>query len=192
MSEKKVKVYFAAPFFNPDQVALNDSLIKAIESVEGVSVWAPQRDGILCPKDASEEVRHKVFCLDAEQISACQCMVAVLDYLGADLCRIPDTQESASVVDLPHINLPDAGTVWEMGYAYSVGLPILGFSTSGSGFNLMLSQSLVCLVDKVTDLTRSLGLTVQAQIADSQGDNATYLSLMQRARQFGIRSILSE
>lgn len=43
----------------------------------------------------------------------------------------------------PALNLPDSGTVFEVGYMYAIGKPIVTISFVGSKLNLMLAESVV-------------------------------------------------
>lgn len=83
-----MNIYLAAPLFNPMQTVLNENIISSLEAV-GHKVWAPQRDGILCPKDASIEERQRIFMMDVEEVYKADCVVAVLDYLGVNIFSIP-------------------------------------------------------------------------------------------------------
>lgn len=105
--------YLAGPFFNEEQVEL-------IQFIEGLAsdanpIFSPMSDGFVLKPDASIEERDQIFQSNVDAIKEASWMLAVIDDF-------------------------DPGTVWEMGYAYSDGLPILAYSdVPGRGLNVMLA-----------------------------------------------------
>ncbi|GAG41688.1 unnamed protein product [marine sediment metagenome] len=119
-------IYLAGPFFNEEQTATivrAEALWdRAVERAGTDHLWgrmelySPRREFQVGP-DSTENER------------GC-CFQANLSYIRA-----------ASLV-FARIDDFDAGTVWEMGYAYAVGATTVTWTTvEGRGLNLMLAQS---------------------------------------------------
>ena len=108
--------YFASPFFNPEQVEREERMIAHLRSL-GFRVFSPKEACHLGAK-ASQESREEVFNSNCNAINSSRAVFAVTD--GKDM-----------------------GTIWEAGYAYGVGKPVIYFAeTLGNNqFNLMLAQS---------------------------------------------------
>lgn len=106
-------VYLAAPFFNDAQ----RDLCTFIEEFETSSllIYSPRKDGGVLKPDASDEDRERIFSENVTAIEAARWTLAVIDDF-------------------------DTGVLWEMGYAYAKGIPILGYSdVEGRGLNVMLA-----------------------------------------------------
>ena len=107
--------YLAGPFFNETQV----NLIKFLEALksEMMPIYSPMSDGFVLKPDASNEEREEVFTSNTDAIDHSHFMLAVIDDF-------------------------DPGTIWEMGYAFGKGVPILAYSdVPGRGLNVMLAGS---------------------------------------------------
>lgn len=109
-------IYFASPFFNPEQVEREERMIKHLRSL-GFRVFSPKENCHLDPKAGSES-RTNVFKANCDAIKASRAVFAVTD--GKDM-----------------------GTIWEAGYAYGIDKPVLYYAeTLGNNqFNLMLAES---------------------------------------------------
>lgn len=109
-------IYFASPFFNPEQIEREERLIKHLRKI-GFSVFSPRENCLLKPM-ASIEDRKKVFDDNCNAIKNSRAVFAVTD--GKDV-----------------------GTIWEAGYAYGIEKPVMYYAeTLGDNlFNLMLAQS---------------------------------------------------
>jgi len=116
MSRQVKKIYFASPFFNPEQVEREEYLKQALRDL-GFEVFSP-KECFHCPPDADDKTRQKTFEGNCEELIDCDLVFAVTD--GKDM-----------------------GTIWEAGFAYAINKPIIYFcETLGDGqFNLMLAQS---------------------------------------------------
>lgn len=116
----KTKIYLAAPFFNDNQRHLVSELEKFIEKnkPEGWSVYSPSRDAFVISPDSPEEEKEKAFDMNYEVIEDCGLMIAVVDDR-------------------------DMGTVWEMGAAYALKVPVITVSAFNYGVNLMLAFSTI-------------------------------------------------
>lgn len=108
--------YFASPFFNPEQVEREERMIAHLRGL-GFTVFSPKESCHLDAK-ASLNSREAVFNSNCEAINNSKAVFAVTD--GKDM-----------------------GTIWEAGYAYGIGKPVIYFAeTLGNNkFNLMLAQS---------------------------------------------------
>jgi nucleoside 2-deoxyribosyltransferase len=178
-----LKVYLAGPFFNSESVRILQEMLKVLEK-ESCKVFAPMRDGILCPKNADAAMRRKVFELDIKKIEEADLVVALLDY------PLPINQNLLLRVRSPNgikdvsVHFPDSGTVFEMGYAFALsaqrrsqgqpGLPVIGFTSCKQGLNLMVTECCAAIAtsfQELQDLVRSYrdgkGLGVRAgELAD--------------------------
>lgn len=86
-----MKVYFASPFFNPEQVERERRLVNVLRK-QGFDVYAPSESCILKP-DATEKERDTVFLDNINHLIDADIVFAVTD--GKDI-----------------------GTIWEAGFAY--------------------------------------------------------------------------
>lgn len=109
-------LYLASPFFNQEQVEREEAVKTKLRN-EGFKVFSPKENCFL-PPNASMTARETVFNENCNAIKRCKAVFAITD--GKDI-----------------------GTIWEAGYAYGIGKPVIYFAeTLGDrGFNLMLAQS---------------------------------------------------
>lgn len=138
---KNMKVYFASPWFNPEQVEREERVKGKLREL-GFNVWSP-KDNCVCSPIADKAMRTKVFSDNVENIKSCDIIFAITD--GKDM-----------------------GTIWEAGFAngYNAGMhdpetfkPIVVVyycETLGDKgqFNLMLAQSGDIVVTKFEDLEK--------------------------------------
>lgn len=109
------KIYLAGPFFRPDQIATMDT-VETIAEMAGVDYFSP-RKRCYCPPGADQIQRRATFEMNVNAIELCDLVLACIDDF-------------------------DAGTMWEMGYAFRAQRPIYAYSmVPGRGLNLMLAQS---------------------------------------------------
>ena len=178
--------YLAGPFFNPSQM----DLIKSIEESfidSGVPMFSPRlcdenkKKGPLTAQDA-----RVIFARNVDNILNCGCMLAVLDW------KMPSNQYIAQVErglkpsenygrptpdlikNFP-LNLPDTGTVFEMGAMYmqwlllhqmakssfpeNGGKPrLVGFTERGEKdkLNIMLTQACCGIIHGLDELKQFL------------------------------------
>ncbi len=127
-------VYLAAPLFSEAELDFNRMLRDEIKS-SGFNVFLPQEDSNNV-KDRDDR-QSIIFSKNEAAIGNSDIIVAVID--GVDV---------------------DSGTAWEIGYAYSLGKPILGlrtdFRTLGieGTVNLMIERSVVMCKSKMELLDR--------------------------------------
>ena len=129
------KVYFASPFFNPEQVEREERCKSKLRSL-GFEVFSPKEAFVVKP-DQDEETRTKVFEMNIINIKQCNIIFVVTD--GKDI-----------------------GTIWEAGCAYGLNqenssqqIKIVYYCETlrpGMPFNLMLAQSADVVITKFEDL----------------------------------------
>lgn len=110
-----IKVYLAAPFFNPEQLAVVEAIENLAAKHEEVELYSPRKDGVLLGMSAEErrEMGPKIFRTNCAKIDWADLMIAVIDNF-------------------------DTGVVWEMGYGYALGIEIATFTNHDYGLNIML------------------------------------------------------
>lgn len=115
-SDNQYDFYLASPFFNEQQIE-REEFVKNTLRNNGFSVYSPRENGVLTP-DATDEVRTKIFTENCEAIQRSKKVLAITD--GKDI-----------------------GTIWEAGYAYGIGKPVVYYAeTLGDNpFNVMLGKS---------------------------------------------------
>lgn len=123
-------IYLASPFFNEAQIE-REEFVKAELKKQGLEVFSP-KDNCFLPPNADEDAQASVFRQNCEAIEDSKAVFAITD--GKDI-----------------------GTIWESGYAFGKGIPIIFFAeTLGDhGFNLMLAQSGKHIVLSRDDLKKS-------------------------------------
>lgn len=130
------KIYFASPFFNPEQVEREERLKAKLRSM-GFEVFSP-KEAYFCKPDESDEKRQMVFEGNVNAINDCDILFAVTD--GKDM-----------------------GTIWEAGYANGLNraagvddrIVIVYYCETlpaGGQFNLMLAQSGDIIITRFEDM----------------------------------------
>jgi nucleoside 2-deoxyribosyltransferase len=61
-----------------------------------------------------------------------------------------------TTIHSPALNVPDSGTVWEVGYAYAQDVPVFSVSLIGQKLNIMLTESVVCHAVSMDELKSNL------------------------------------
>ena len=133
------KVYFASPWFTPEQEEREERLKAKLRSL-GFEVHSPKETAV-CGAISDPETRQKIFDGNIQAINDCDIVFAVTD--GKDM-----------------------GTIWEAGYAYGYNerQVVAGYDlkkivyyceTLGNGlFNLMLAQSGDIIITKFEDVDK--------------------------------------
>lgn len=108
--------YLASPFFNDEQRERMALVLDTLRD-RGYVVYAPFEHGIVAAEEDSDTI-YKTFKSNVEAIQSSHRVLAITD--GKDM-----------------------GTIWEAGYAYGIGKPVVYYAeTLGKNpFNLMLSES---------------------------------------------------
>lgn len=116
-----MRIYLAAAVFSMADKLFNSYIKEILEELTNIEVFLPQN---ISPynKDGRKDMRH-VFLKCKSEIDTSDMIVAVVD--GADV---------------------DAGVSWELGYAYSQGIPYICIRTDNrksedKGVNVMLEYS---------------------------------------------------
>ena len=115
-SSKKYDFYLASPFFNDDQIE-REERIKSLLRTYGYKVYSPREHGVVGSLSDS---------------------VAVQETFNSNVEAINNSKKVLAITDRK-----DMGTIWEAGYAYGKGIPIVYYAeTLGDNpFNIMLSES---------------------------------------------------
>jgi nucleoside 2-deoxyribosyltransferase len=108
------KVYLAGPFFTPEQNQVLTE-VEQLCSKNSLDFISPRKFMILEPK-ASLADRKLVFDKNVETIKQADLILAYTDGY-------------------------DAGTVWEMGFAFGINKPVIGYTFTGKTMNVMLANS---------------------------------------------------
>jgi len=144
-------IYNAGPFFNAAQVAAMERLEK-LEGDNNLDFFAPRlspESDLIRQGDRSAETFQKTFERDVEEIGKATIMVAMLDWLmppeeEVRILRhegVPGKPGYHQQLSAP-LNVPDSGTVFELGLAFAAGLPVIGVRFDCERpLNLMLSES---------------------------------------------------
>ena len=115
-SSKKYDFYLASPFFNDDQIE-REERIKSLLRTYCYKVYSPREHGVVGNLSDS---------------------VAVQETFNSNVEAINNSKKVLAITDRK-----DMGTIWEAGYAYGKGIPIVYYAeTLGDNpFNIMLSES---------------------------------------------------
>ena len=123
------KIYLASPFFNSEETNKLE-IVKTILRDKGLDVFVPNEHQNPQLEFGSLEWRAATFKSDVDAIDNCDVMVAVN-------CQG---------------NYDDAGTMWEIGYAFAKGIPVVLFNNTGKTINLMIADSLHSLLTSYDEL----------------------------------------
>jgi nucleoside 2-deoxyribosyltransferase len=123
------KVYLAGGFFNEKQLKAVERAEKFLRS-KGFEVFSPREHQFKDLPFGSKEWRATVFDNDVEHILWSDFVFAILD------------------------EQMDEGTLWEMGFAFAHGKPIILFNDSDRKLNLMVSDSITAYFDKWEDVEK--------------------------------------
>lgn len=117
MDTKRYDFYLASPFFNEKQVERMETVLSLLR-INGYSVFAPYENSVVENQNLQNpEYRARIFTKNIEAIRASRMVFAIT-------------------------NDKDMGTLFEAGYAYGLGIPVVYFAEDLDGpFNLMLSES---------------------------------------------------
>lgn len=123
------KIYLASPFFNSEETNKLE-IVKTILRDKGLDVFVPNEHQNPQLEFGSLEWRAATFKSDVDAIDNCDIMVAIN-------CQG---------------NYDDAGTMWEIGYAFAKGIPVVVFNNTGKTINLMIADSLHSLLTSYDEL----------------------------------------
>lgn len=122
-----MKVYFAAPWFSPEQAAIHSKVYDVLKASRHI-IFSPKHHLEVSP-NADAETRRVAFVNNLVQVQQCDFVLGITDY-------------------------KDVGTIFECGYAFRAGKAVVYYAeTLGGGhFNLMLAESGTCIVRDTTEL----------------------------------------
>jgi nucleoside 2-deoxyribosyltransferase len=123
------KIYLASPFFNAEELDRME-IVKSILRKKELEVFAPFEHQNKHLEFGSMEWRKATFKSDVDAIDTCDIMVAIN-------CQG---------------NYDDAGTMWEIGYAFAKGIPVILFNNTDKTINLMIADSLHALIKSYDEL----------------------------------------
>ena len=123
------KIYLASPFFKSEETNKLE-IVKTILRDKELDVFVPNEHQNPQLEFGSLEWRAATFKSDVDAIDNCDVMVAIN-------CQG---------------NYDDAGTMWEIGYAFAKGIPVVVFNNTGKTINLMIADSLHSLLTSYDEL----------------------------------------
>lgn len=131
MDNKKYDFYLASPFFNEKQVERMETVLSILR-INGNFVFAPYENSVVENQNLQNpEYRKRIFTKNIEAIKASRMVLAIT-------------------------NDKDMGTLFEAGYAYGLGIPVVYFAEDLDGsFNLMLSESGIGVYTSMTELMKA-------------------------------------
>lgn len=150
-----MKVYFASPFFNEQQIERERRLVSVLRS-QSFEVYAPSESCVLNP-NATEDERNQVFQDNVDHLKSADVVFAVTD--GKDI-----------------------GTIWESGFFYSLSAHnpnrylVYYCETLGNNpFNVMLAKSADYVLTKQEDAERLANMIMT-------GEKQSYVGKIQQLR----------
>lgn len=158
--------YIAAPFFNEPQLAFVREVESAFETCKRTAFSPRLQHGPKPTPIKDKQHARLLFSENYRAIEACHVMVAWVDWMLPEGHELRIVEEAPS----PHLpkecfqprsnplNLPDTGTVWEMGAAFGLGKPIVMLTRRAmyERVNIMLSESCVGVAYGIDDLKHYL------------------------------------
>jgi nucleoside 2-deoxyribosyltransferase len=116
-----MKVYLASPFFNDEQIERIEFVESVLEARENLEVFSP-RKAEYAPEFGTVEWRDEVFRTNNDYLTDADIVVAIYDG-------------------------EDSGTMWEIGAAAALDIPVIIFNENEPRLNLMISDSLHAYID---------------------------------------------
>lgn len=107
----KTKIYLASGWFTLNTREILDKLESFLSSREDVDLYSPRRDGIMLPPNQKHDtaLRESIFAENLKHIEESDLIIANID---------------------SEDRYNDPGTVYEIGYAMSKNIPVVGFAKS--------------------------------------------------------------
>jgi nucleoside 2-deoxyribosyltransferase len=172
-------IYLAGPFFNSAQVEHVVQLEQMFSDAK-LAFFSPRMES---PQDVKDpKVRKLILGNNVEGILKSSFVLACLDWLLplGESVRVIDkptdapadfhceyTQGEKILNYGPALNLPDAGTVWEIGFAYAKGIPVIGMvKDKESKVNVMLSESMDGIVRGYSKLVQLCAMLAGEEFFD--------------------------
>jgi nucleoside 2-deoxyribosyltransferase len=157
------KCYIAAPFFTPGELTTVITLEKTLSTL--FNVFSPRSLGPESVEDLqSKAIRASINQENLVQLQSSTVILAWLDRILPDNTQIfmetyakPGGWVTTSRKKLN--SKIDEGTLWEMGYAQGVGIPVVGFTLNElSDINIMLSENIQAVIHGWEELTEWVSL----------------------------------
>lgn len=120
------QIYLASPFFNEAQIERLSRVEEVLFSNPELNVFSP-RQSKYTEEFGSVEWRDTVFMNNAKHIMKADRVVAIYDE-------------------------EDSGTIWEIGAACAMGIPVIVFSETGQPVNIMITESCQAFVKSIEEL----------------------------------------
>jgi nucleoside 2-deoxyribosyltransferase len=155
------KIYLAGPFFNEIQKSWATHLAKELRE-RGYKIFAPVDE--IYNQEMQKSARH-IFNRNLLWMSESGLVLAQLDYpldgkeKLAVVNEVNDSEFNSIAYNYKPVSMPDCGTVWEMGWAYQRGIPIIGYTSKPVvEINLMLAECLYGYIDNPLDVFTEGGI----------------------------------
>jgi nucleoside 2-deoxyribosyltransferase len=120
------RIYLASPFFNKNQLGRLEKVEQILDE-KFQMVFSPRKAQYEGLEFGSMDWRTEVFLNNQKHIDNADVVVAIYDE-------------------------EDAGTMWEIGYAYGKGIPVVIFQHLSTPVNLMISDSLHSYINGFKEL----------------------------------------
>lgn len=150
-----MRIFIASPLFNESQHEIIGSLETLLTSLGYDYYSARQHSGSdrLTPEQKKTfDAWTPVYESNVHGLDSCDAMIAVLEYAlpkNQGLMLVNGLDEYPEERTFTDLSLPDAGTVWEIGYHIAQGKPVIGYYSfpeqNASHLNLMLSHGVHAL-----------------------------------------------
>lgn len=135
--------HIAGPFFNEAQRVVIQR-IEEILAKNNQAFFSPMRSGIV-EKDGSNA--QDIFGKDVYMMNICHGAIVVIDWVlpeGQEIWLVNPAREGGHAPIHGPLNIPDAGTMFEVGYYYACGKPIVLFTLRDRGtekMNVMITRA---------------------------------------------------
>lgn len=148
------KVFIASPLFNPEQHQILDR-IEALLARSDFKFYSARHDSeAYVPKGEDKKLPgawDAVFNSNLLGLNECNIMIAVLSYAlpsGHKMLLQTPGGNTLGTDTFKELELPDSGTVWEMGYFLGKGKLVVGFhpEKEANHLNLMLTHGCDALI----------------------------------------------
>lgn len=150
------RIFIASPLFNPEQIAIIEK-IEELLTKAGYTYYSARKhsgsDRLTTEQKRSLKNWDPVFESNVQGLDECTVMIAVLEYALPEKQRLSlvvdeeDMERGTAINEITTLELPDAGTVWEMGYHKAQNKIVIGFHTDrAKHLNLMLTHGCDAMV----------------------------------------------
>lgn len=149
------QLYLAAPFFNKWELAKVAELEKVFDATN-VPFFSPRSLGPDRVSDLQDRVvRRYINARNLENIRMSEILLAWVDRIlppGQEVC-IVQFDKDAPVMRRKGLIKPDDGTLWEMGYASGLGIPVVVYTERNpTEMNIMMIENCAGMLCGTDDL----------------------------------------